>query len=120
MSWRIKGRCISRKGIFVLDLLLKYKQTYWKQRCTARWAKLGEENTSYFHAMATVSFRKNAISSLVRDDGSLATTHDEKAGVLWQTYKERLGLSCNIDANFNFARYLSPHPDLSALHHEGS
>jgi hypothetical protein len=41
-----------------LHHLLNYKKAYWKSRCTARWAKLANENTSYFHSMATIRFRK--------------------------------------------------------------
>jgi hypothetical protein len=33
--------------------LLDYKNKYWKKRCTYRWAKLGDENTKFFHARAT-------------------------------------------------------------------
>jgi hypothetical protein len=41
-----------------LQNLLLCKQEYWKKRCTARWAKLGDENTSFFHSMATIRYRK--------------------------------------------------------------
>jgi hypothetical protein len=79
---------------------------YWKKRCTARWAKLANENTSYFHSMATIRFRKNAISSLSRPDGSVAYEHNEKAGILWQSYRDRLGFSTPIDQNFRFSDYI--------------
>jgi mannosylglycoprotein endo-beta-mannosidase len=36
-----------------LQKLLKSQHNYWKKRCTIRWMKMGEENTKFFHAMAT-------------------------------------------------------------------
>ena len=48
----------------ILEHLLNCKKDYWKKRCTARWAKLGNENTSFLHSMATIRYRKNSISSL--------------------------------------------------------
>jgi len=46
-----------------LQNLLKYRNIYWKKRYTANKIKLGDENTKFFHAMATISYRKNANSS---------------------------------------------------------
>jgi hypothetical protein len=99
-----------------LQHLLSCKQVYWKQRCTAKWAKFGSENTSFFHSMATIRFRhKNSISSLVRSDGSVAVEHSEKAGILWQTYRDRLSSSLPIDPSFDFSQYLHTADRLQAL-----
>jgi hypothetical protein len=73
-----------------LQHLLLCRQEYWKKRCTQRWAKLGDENTAFFHSMATVRFINNSIASLTRDDGSVAFEHCEKAGILWQSFRSRL------------------------------
>jgi endonuclease/exonuclease/phosphatase family metal-dependent hydrolase len=97
-----------------LQNLLLCKQDYWKKRCTARWAKLGDENTSFFHSMATIRYRKNSISSLKRDDDSIATEHHEKAGILWNSFRDRLGVSVPISETFDFSQYFSP-KDLSIL-----
>jgi hypothetical protein len=70
-----------------LQHLLLCKQDYWKKRCTARWVNLGDENTAFFHSMATIRYRKNTISSLSRDDGSIALDHNEKAGILRDSFK---------------------------------
>jgi hypothetical protein len=51
------------------------------------WAKLGDENTSFFHSMATIRYRKNTISSLSQEDGLIALDHHEKAGLLWHSFK---------------------------------
>ena len=44
--------------------LLKLHYIYWKQRCTIRYIKVGEENSKFFHAMASERMRKNSIASL--------------------------------------------------------
>jgi len=36
-----------------LAILLERKRTYWRQRNTIRWVKFGDENTSFFQALAT-------------------------------------------------------------------
>jgi hypothetical protein len=41
--------------------LLHYKHIYWKNRYTVNRIKLGDECTKFFHAMATISFRRNSI-----------------------------------------------------------
>lgn len=42
--------------------LLKYKNEFWKKRCTIRWVKFGDENPKYFQAAATDSHNRNKIS----------------------------------------------------------
>lgn len=42
--------------------------------------------------MATHSFRRNYIASLVVEDGSIVSDQEMKAGVLWNSYRERLGI----------------------------
>jgi hypothetical protein len=66
--------------------LLDAKKTYWKQR-------FGNENTKLFHAIATQKFRRNHISQLQLQDGSMAVEHEHKAAVLWTSFKEWLGQS---------------------------
>jgi len=58
-----------------------------------RWVNLGDENTSYFQAMATNNHRKNFMTSLTITRGDVVTDHDLKACVLWEAYKNRLGLT---------------------------
>ena len=97
------------------DHLLSCTQSYSKQQCTARCAKLGEKNTPYHHAMVTMNFHRNSIAALARENGSLAIDHEEKASFLWHTYKKKLGISIGIDQHFDFTRFLSNPQDLSAL-----
>lgn len=76
-----------------LQKLLEAKRIYWKQRSTVRWVKFGVENSSLFHAMATISFRRNYIASLLLDDCTCVHDHSLKAGVLFTSFNDRLGRS---------------------------
>lgn len=72
-------------------MYLKYKQIYWQKRCTIQLAKFGGENTKFFHAMATESFRRNSIPSLVDLSGEICTCHDEKVSIVWIAFFARMG-----------------------------
>ena len=98
-----------------LSHLLQCKQEYWKNRCTAKCAKFGSENSAYFHSMATIRYRQNTISSLSKSDGTVAYDHHEKASILRQTFQGRLGISVPTDDSFNFASYLQPTIGLNSL-----
>jgi hypothetical protein len=49
--------------------LLKYKNSYWRQRYTERWVVFGDECTKFLYAAATNRFRHIVISFLTNDDG---------------------------------------------------
>jgi hypothetical protein len=98
-----------------LQHLLLCKQDYWRKRCTARWARLGDENTSFFHSMATIRYRKNSIASLTREDGSLAVDHHEKEGILWNSFRDRLGITQPISNTLDFSEFFTHAHDLSSL-----
>jgi hypothetical protein len=89
-----------------LENLLLIECNYWRKRCTMRWVKVGDDNTKFFHAMATQRYRRNCISMLTADDGRQVSGHDEMAGVLWASYKERLGLSKGINMQFDLTRLI--------------
>jgi hypothetical protein len=65
-----------------LATLLDSKRAYWKQRNTVRWVNLGDENSSFFHTMATISHKKNFIVNLTKPDGTTVTDHEQKANLL--------------------------------------
>jgi hypothetical protein len=67
--------------------------------------------------MATIRYRKNLISSLTRDDGSMAVDHDEKAGLQWDSFRNRLSVSVPIDTEFDFAQFFDRFEDLGELSH---
>jgi mannosylglycoprotein endo-beta-mannosidase len=65
-----------------LDDLLRAKCSYWKKRCTVRWIKQGEDNTKFFHAMATERYRRNNIAMLKDSQGNEVSDHDQTAVML--------------------------------------
>ena len=55
-----------------LTSLLKSKRAYWKQSNTVRWVTLGDENSSFFHTMATISHKRNFIVSITNSKGYMS------------------------------------------------
>ena len=97
------------------EKLLRAQCQYWKKRCTARWMKLGEENSKFFHAMATERYRSNVISSLKLADGHVVTEHEEMAAVAWSCYRQRMGSTVGIDMCLDLDALLSPVEGLDSL-----
>jgi len=56
-----------------------------------RWVKLGDENTKLFHSIATIIPKRNFILTLSDNDGNQISGHDQKANLLWSSFKDRLG-----------------------------
>jgi hypothetical protein len=71
--------------------LLNQQKIYWTQRGAINWVKFGDECTAFFHANASIRLRKNSITSLVDDNGQEHFLHDEKAQLLWDAFKNRMG-----------------------------
>lgn len=57
-----------------------------------RWVKFGDENSELFQALATLSYRRNSIQMLQLPNGSV-TDHSLKAGALWASFRDRLGIT---------------------------
>ena len=51
--------------------LLESKEIYWKQRSWIEWLKDGDRNTKKFHRKSNWRRKKNNISKLKKDDGSV-------------------------------------------------
>jgi hypothetical protein len=51
---------------------------------------------------------------LQREYGLVAVEHHEKAGILWQSYHDMLGISLSISTHLDFAQFFTP-IDLSSL-----
>jgi hypothetical protein len=64
--------------------------------------------------MATIRYRKNTIS-FAHEDGSVAFEHHEKACILRQSFKARVGVSIPIDIGLNFAQFIHSAEGLEAL-----
>jgi hypothetical protein len=54
-----------------------------RKRCTIRWTKFGDENTKIFHTLATERYRRNAISALTTDDGTIVTDRAAKEEIIF-------------------------------------
>jgi hypothetical protein len=68
--------------------------------------KLGEENTKYFHSMATIIYKRNYVVSLITEDGRTVTKHEEMVVVAWNCYRNRMGTSRGIDMCLDFQHLL--------------
>lgn len=69
--------------------------------------------------MATISHKKNFIVSITGPDGNLVTEHDQKANMLWEAYKNRLGCSEFTSIEYDLSSILTAH-DLQELDAEFS
>jgi len=76
-----------------LATLLKYRKVYWQKRYTVNKVRFGDECTKFFHAMATINFRRNAISCLRDDHSNLITDHDGKEALLFIAFSNRMGIT---------------------------
>lgn len=95
--------------------LLRYKNLYWNKRYTVNRIKCGDECTKFFHAMATISYRKNSIAQIQNDSGQMIVDHEGKAALLWLAYKNRMGVTSNPQMQFDLAAVIHINIDLSEL-----
>ena len=90
-----------------LEDILCLQFIYWKQRCTIRFIKVGEENTKFFHAMATERYRRNTITSIKNAAGEVVTDHHQLASMFWYDFKQRMGKAKGIRMNFDLNSLLT-------------
>lgn len=95
--------------------LLRYKSLYWKKRYTVNRVKLGDENTKFFHAVASISYHRNSIPQLTNDLGAVVHDHDSKADLIWSSFKGRMGVTSNPVMLFNLAELVTSHENLDFL-----
>lgn len=96
-----------------LVLLLKQQRIYWKQRGTIKWVKFGDAGTKFFHANATLRHRRNLIAALEDDTGILHSHHTKMAEILWNAYKDRLGVQEFQNMVFDLSSLFSNDTELS-------
>jgi hypothetical protein len=94
---------------------LAQQLAYWKQRGKIKWVTLGDENSRFFHSMASTQKRKNHIASLVNASGDTISDHLEKASLLLQAFKDRLGQVDPTVPLHNMPQLLHSDVDLSFL-----
>ncbi|CAO2167262.1 unnamed protein product [Urochloa humidicola] len=105
-------RIILKKHIL---MLLKAKKEFWRKRYTVRWVKFGDETTKFFHAAATERYRLNTITSLDTEDGRTVSEHFEKAALLWEEYKNRMGHTTNPQMLYNLDTLVQHQDNLQHL-----
>jgi hypothetical protein len=74
----------------ILQRLIKERVAFWRQRSKIKFAIDGDENTKYFHALASTKYRKNKIHTL-QHDGSDYSSHHHKMNILTAYFKQLLG-----------------------------
>jgi hypothetical protein len=65
-----------------LTSLLYQQHIYQKQRGSIKWVTLVDASTKFFHANATVKFRRNLIIALEDSSGQILTNHSAKADLI--------------------------------------
>ena len=87
LEWNFRA-LLEKKLIHFLEL----QRIYWKQRGTIKWVKDGDAGIKFFHANATLRHRKNLISMLEDSSGNQQVAHTDKEKILWDSFKDRLGV----------------------------
>jgi len=95
--------------------LLHQQKAYWKQRGAVKWVTLGDASTKFFHANASIKFRRNLITTLENSEGVIVTKHNAKEDLIWDSFKDRLGVSSFQGMNFDLPALIQPDLDLSFL-----
>ena len=98
-----------------VEQLLHLQFVYWKKRCTIRYIKVAGENTKFFHAMATERHRRNSIASLKDTDGTIVSNHSQMEGIIWNCFKNRMGVSNGVVMGFDLSKLLKPVEGLDFL-----
>lgn len=98
-----------------LQSLLSQQKSYWKQRGQIKWATLGDAGTKLFHAIATTKHMQNSIASIHDNAGDKISNHDEKAKILFDSFRDRLGTSQDTSMRFNINSFIQTTQDLSVL-----
>lgn len=68
---------------------------------------MGDENSHFFHLMATAAHKRNFIVSLMDADGYPITDHEQKACMIWNAFKDRMGISEFTTNYYNLGDILS-------------
>jgi hypothetical protein len=82
--------------------------------CRKKFVKLGDENTSFFHARADERYRFNAIKQIIASDGRTVSDHFEKTALFYQEFRNRLGVSTTTEMIFDWGQLMESH-DLQVL-----
>lgn len=95
--------------------LLEVQKEYWRKCYTVRWTKFGDENTKFFHAAATERFRQNTITSLETEDGRIIHELFQKAALLFENFKARMGQTTQPQMHYNLEELINMQEGLDSL-----
>jgi hypothetical protein len=95
--------------------LLAMQKEYWRQRFTSCIVQFGDENTKFFHAMASERYRLDVISQLMDDTRRMVADHVAKSSLFFQEFRRRLGSRLGISMQFDTSSFTQPHNDLEKL-----
>jgi len=59
--------------------------------------------------MATIAHKRNFIFSLTKPDGTVVIEHGQKANLLWESYKQRLGIYEFSNIHYDLSTLLTEH-----------
>ncbi|KAH0699374.1 hypothetical protein KY290_014199 [Solanum tuberosum] len=76
-----------------LEKWLNIKESILKQKSRVQWLKLGDGNTTYFHASLKNRIARNKILSLTTTDGRMVNNNNDIEEEVIEFYKQLLG-SC--------------------------
>lgn len=80
---------------------VKIQEAYWKQKANIQWAKEGDLNTSFFHAVVTGRRRRLTIHRIKTSDDQWIEEEDEIANEAISFYKDLFNQPPeHIDENF--------------------
>jgi hypothetical protein len=77
--------------------------------------QFGDENTQFFHSMATERYRRNVISQIVDGSRRMVQDHEELRSIFWQEFKRRLGSSVGVTMQFDLQDLVQRHSNLEFL-----
>ena len=80
-----------------------------------RWTKFRNENTKKFHAAATERFRHNTITSLETEDGRIVYDHFQKAALLFENSKARMGQTTEPHMHYCLDELINEHDGLDCI-----
>ena len=76
---------------------------------------MGEANTKYFQAKATIKHRNNCIAMLIDESDNEFHDHQAKAAILFRAFRDRLGTKIPSENPLNLHELLHPSVDLAEL-----
>lgn len=80
-----------------------------------KWVTLADASTKFFHANASIKPRRSLITTLQDIEGNSFSGYQDKALLIWNSFKERLGVTSFQGMKFNLPSLIEASQDLSSL-----